>query len=205
MIQNVELISEGGEKMTLQGIGEIKGKNIILSTQQDIEKILKSKNPDLASLSVEKVLPQSIRIIVRAYQPVAYYKLASSTYIIFASNGSVLRYEYEQPENMGEIRYYQPITKTDFTLGSQIRLRDVIFATQLADIYIKQGFKEFSIDIQDTHLVISELGNSIIKADSEANISRQLSSIKRIIYILQRGGEKARTVDVRFEKLIIEE
>lgn len=205
MIQKIDLVNENGEHTILQGVSEIKGRNILLTTQEDIEKILKDKNPDLASVSVEKQLPQTIRVVVQSHQSVAYYKLSQTRYLLFAPNGSVLRYVYEKPENIGEILYYQPITKTDFTLGSQIRLRDVVFAAQLADIYKKQGFKDFRIDIQDTHLVISELGNAIIKADSGTNIAKQLSSIQRVLYILQRGGEKARTVDVRFEKIIIEQ
>lgn len=205
MIQKVEFINESGGSSSLQGIEEIQGKNLILMTQEKIEQLLLKRNPGLASIVAQRIFPQTIRIIVKTQDPVAFFMLSPTRYLLFAPNGTVLRYQYERPEKLGEITYYQVVTKNDYDIGSPIRLRDMRFAVQLADAYTKHGFTDFLIQIQDTHLIESTLGNATIRASSESDATKQLSSIERVLYMLQRGGQKIQVVDVRFEKMIIEQ
>ena len=105
---------------------------------------------------------------------------------------------------MGEILYYQSVSPGEYALGKPMGSRDIRFAAQIAGVLKKYGFSKFTITIQDSHLITGEVGDFSIKAASDSDNPNQLSSLDQLLRIVQKGGEKITSVDVRFDKIIIE-
>jgi hypothetical protein len=82
--------------------------------------------------------------------------------------------------------------------------RDVRFAARIGGLLVKYGMTKYVITIQDSHLITAQVGDFVIKAASDSDETKQLASLDQIIRIIQKGGEKIKSVDVRFEKIIVE-
>lgn len=207
MITKVEITDMNGYQISdwhIEGLEKVRGKNIVFMTSAQIEKTIRDSNPSIGSMRVNIVYPQTVELLIRIQEPVAYFTYDSTRFFLLSKDGTLLKYEYERPKDLGEIVYYQAVSPGEYSLGRPMGSRDIRFAAEIAGILYKYGLKQFVITINDSHLILGEVGNLTIRAASDSDISRQLSSLDQIVRISQKGGETIKSVDVRFEKIIIE-
>ncbi len=188
----------------MEGLEKIKGRNILFMSPDIIERIVRDSNPSIGSMQVNILYPQTIELLVRLQEPVAYFTYDSTRFFLLSKEGTLLKYEYERPKNLGEILYYQAVTPGEYALGKPMGSRDIRFAAEIAGILNKYGFDTFVITVNDSHLILGEVGNLTIRAASDSDLTRQLSSLDQVVRISQKGGETIKSVDVRFDKIIIE-
>ena len=207
MISKVEIKDMNGFPMQswhMEGIEKVRGHNMLLMSTNTIEQSIRVSNPAIHSIRAMKIYPQTVELLVRLQEPVAFFTYSDTRYFLLSADGTLLNYAYERPSEMGEILYYQSVSPGEYTLGKPMGSRDIRFAAQIAGIVKKYGFSKFTISIQDSHLINGEVADFSIKAASDSDNPKQLSSLDQLLRIMQKGGEKIKSVDVRFEKIIIE-
>jgi cell division septal protein FtsQ len=192
------------QNWNLAGLDQIQGANMVLTLSSSIEKIVLNANPAVETVRVSKQFPQSIDIFIRLQKPIGFFRYSSVRYFILAGDGTLLQFSYERPEGLGEIRYYQSVSPGEYALGKPMGSRDVRFAARIGGLLVKYGMTKYVITIQDSHLITAQVGDFVIKAASDSDETKQLASLDQIIRIIQKGGEKIKSVDVRFEKIIVE-
>lgn len=207
MINRIQLKDTNGIPMQnwyLEGLEMVYGKNMLTTTSTFIEETIRVANPAVEAVIVHKIYPQTIDVLIRLQKPIGYFRYSPTRYFMLSADGTLLKYEYEKPSNLGEIRYYQSVSPGEYALGRPMGSRDIRFAAQIAGILQKHNLKEFEISIQDSHLILCEVAGITIKTASDSDNARQLASLDQLLRITQKGGEKIKGVDVRFEKIIIE-
>jgi len=207
MINTIHLKDLNGISMQnwyLEGLETIYGKSMLTTSSPSLEEVIRTANPAVESVTVRKVYPQTIDVLIRLQKPIGYFRYSPTRYFMLSSDGTLLKYEYEKPSNLGEIRYYQSVSPGEYALGKPMGSRDIRFAAQIAGILQKHNLKEYEISIQDSHLILCEVAGITIKTASDSDTARQLASLDQLLRITQKGGEKIKGVDVRFEKIIIE-
>jgi len=203
-IQSVEVSNTQGQQLDIRGSEYFQKKNLILLNSQTIYSVLKAQNPDLLSVVSIKQYPQTLRLIIEKYQSVAYLTLSPTRYLLLASDGTLNGFAYDRPTNIGEIIYYQSLTTGDYTIGNKLGQIDIQFATKIAELAQLYGHSKFIINIMDAHLILCNLEDVSIISSSEANPEKQLIMIKQVMELIRNGSQKIKSVDVRFEKMIIE-
>lgn len=186
-----------------EGINEIRDNNILLLSEQTIEEMVLRVNPAVETVRVVKMLPQTVELIVKFQKPVVYLTQSSTRYFVLSSDGTLLDFAYEKPEDLGEIRYYQAISPGEYARGKPLGSRDVRFAAELGGIFHTYGYRAFLITIEDSHLVRCLVDDMMFLAASDSDKSKQLASVSQLLKIVQKGGERFKSADVRFEKIII--
>lgn len=207
MISKVEIKDNNGlplQSWNMEGIEKVYGENILLFSTESIEHSIRLSNPSIRSIQVKKSYPQTVELLVRLQEPVGYFTYSNTRYFLLSADGTLLNFAYERPDDMGEILYYQSVSPGEYTLGKPMGSRDIRFASQIAGVLRKYGFSKFTITIQDSHLITAEVDDFSIKAASDSDNPNQLSSLDQLLRIVQKGGEKIKSVDVRFDKIIIE-
>ncbi len=207
MITKVEIKDMNGISMLtwqMEGIEKVRGNNMIFMSSDSIEQSIRVSNPSIHSIRVKKNYPQTVELLVRLQEPVGYFTYSNTRYFLLSADGTLLNFAYERPNDMGEILYYQSVSPGEYALGKPMGSRDIRFAAQIAGVLKKYGFSKFTITIQDSHLITGEVGDFSIKAASDSDNPNQLSSLDQLLRIVQKGGEKITSVDVRFDKIIIE-
>lgn len=207
MITQIEVNDKNGQRVRdvhLLGLESVRGKNMFLTSDEEIESTVRSANPSIETVQAYKQFPQTVSLVIRFQKPSAFLSAGKTRFYELASDGTILQYLYERPENLGEIRYYQSLAPTDLVLGKPVGSRDVQFAAGIGAILQKHGFSESIIEIHDTRLILVNTGDFSIKAAAESDMQKQLNSLDQLLRIIQKGGEKIKSADIRFDKIIIE-
>lgn len=206
MITKVVLKDESGRAMndwSWEGAHEIRNNNILLLSESAIEQIVTRTNPAIASVWVVKLFPQTVELVIRLQKPVVYLTQSATRYFILSSEGVVLDFAYEKPRDMGEIRYYQAISPGEYARGKPLGSRDVRFASRLGGVFHKFGYRDFQISVEDSHVVRCTVEDMVFMAASDSDHDKQVSAIHQLLLIVQKAGERFKSADVRFEKIII--
>ena len=204
MIHVVQPVDTYGNPLAIKGTEELKGKNLLLISEREVRELLTQANPTLKKLQIVKIYPQTIRLVAQVNIPVAYYAISESTYVLLSQDATPLAYVYEKPKDMGEITYYQKLTNGEYQLGRPIQLTDIIFAATVAGLIQESGYTDYSVAVEDTELIRILVGKVEIKAANKGNIKAQIASIQQVLRLIKTNGEQIRSVDVRFDRMILE-
>ena len=206
MITKVTVKDTNGRLMNdlyWEGVDEIKNRNIFIMSDSAIRDIILRENPAISDVRVVKQYPQSVDLIVQLRKPVAYLTQSVTRYFVLSSDGTMLDFAYEKPKDLGEIRYYQAISPGEYARGKPLGSRDVRFAAKLAGVFYQHGYRDFLISVEDSHLVRCRVNNMVYIAASDGDHDKQVTSVKKLLEIVQKGGERFRSADIRFDKIII--
>lgn len=206
LITKVEIKDSNGNPVNdwqWENVSEIRDHNILLLSESAAESKILRANPAIETVRVVKILPQSVELIVKFRKPVVYLTLSPTRYLLLSSDGTVLDFAYEKPEDLGEIRYYQSISPGEYARGKPLGSRDVRFAAGLAGIFHQYGYSDFLITIEDSHLMHCRVDTMEFIAASDSDHDKQMVSVTQLMKIVQKGGERFKSADVRFEKIII--
>lgn len=204
MVHQIQIENVQGEPLSVRGLETIKGANIFFLQEDKIFLSLKKQNPSLRSVHVIKIYPQTVKLRIETYEAVAYMSVSEDTYILLSGDATPLAYIYERPQDLGEITYYQKLTNGEYQLGKPIAFSDIVFACAIAELVRKNGYETYSISIKDTNLIQTYVHNVTIQSANKGDTKAQLTAIQQVLYLIKVSGETIKSVDVRFEKMILE-
>lgn len=204
MVHKIEVSNQMGKPVTLQGVEDILGKNMLLLSHQQFQKIILSSNPRVKDVTVEKVFPQTIRFHVVLADAVAFYKVTDETYVLVSQDGVVTGIQYEKPEVSGEIVYYQQVMHGEYNLGKPMPFLDFRFAAGLASHVTRFTSEPYKIIVTDSDQLDIILSETVIRASYDDNPTRQLNALADVLKMIRSGAQRIKFVDLRFDKLIIE-
>lgn len=204
-IKEVFLVDYTGKSAPLRGAQKLKG-DFLYKSDSYFKKTFDKAEVTLEAQEIRRLYPGVIQIVVKNIPPVVYLE-NNGSYVIFSERAKVLERQDEIPKALGEIKIPTTYVAKPLRAGESIDFREVIFATRVAKIIKNNAISAFRIEIVDSNLIICTLPttNTTIKFSSNLNMEQSLERLNDFLEKLYTSGKTIRTLDLRFEKAIIEE
>lgn len=198
----VKKIKIVGSKINIFGLKEITGKNIIFTSEEKIEKILKDKNPSINSVLIEKKYPDTLVLTITLYQPIGEL-VVEGGYFQLAEDGKIVAKSKKENRKITKINFYQKLNYQSYSQGERISLKEILdglfFLKSLSDIEIKID----SLDINGINMIVCKLENRKIIFSIEKEKELQVFQVKEIIRRFKIEGKNYKEIDLRFDKPVI--
>lgn len=197
------IVIEGLKKNeALVGLNDFASQSLIVLSEKKVEKDVKAKNPQVKTVSLQKIYPQTIKIRLNLYEPVAAVT-ANYGYFYLSEDGRILGKNREKNTNLPVINYYQKIDYYSYPVGDWIRYKDILIALNfLKNPFIEEA-KVDSIDINGNNVILFNLNEKKIYFSTEKEVEIQNYEIEQIIRQFKVEGKEFKSLDLRFDKPII--
>lgn len=200
---NVQKITIKGENTgKLRGLNMYYQKNLLFLRTENIEKSLLANNPELLSVSVEKVFPNSL-IITVIFQPVQAMIEMSGGYAYLSEDGKIIRKSREKNDIFPLIYYYQKLNYSYVSAGDDLKYIDIISTLHFIKKNSELGLKTDSVDISGLDMLLFTIGDKKIFFTTEKEIKIQDYELEQIIKQFKIEGKEFKNLDLRFEKPIV--
>ena len=94
VLQIKTITIQSTEESQLLGLEEIKGRNMLLSSEKEIQSLLLFKNPAINTIEVEKEYPDILRLKISYLQPFVQFQ-TNSNYLILGKSGKIIEKKKE--------------------------------------------------------------------------------------------------------------
>lgn len=200
-VTQIQVASETGP-LTLIGIEEFNGKNILLFSEDTVKNTIYENNPLIKKVSVEKVLPGKLVIKIEENQPLAYL-VVDRGYFVLADDGRILEKNKDIQGKKPVINYYQKLTYSSYQAGDRVDLKDIRTALHFTQNVEGLGLPVVSIDINGFDMIRLQLENKMILFTTEKDIRAQDYQLDTLIRQFKVEGRNFKTLDLRFDKPIV--
>lgn len=197
----IEVVSEG-QKLTLIGLDEFNGKNILFFSEDDVRRVIYDNNPLIKKVGVEKVLPNKLVVKIEENQPLTYL-LVDRGYFVLADDGRIIEKITDITGKKPVINYYQKLTYSSYQAGDKIDLKDIVTALHFTKDVEGLGLPVLSIDINGFDMIRLQLENKMILFTTEKDIRAQDYQLDTLIRQFKVEGRNFKTLDLRFDKPIV--
>ena len=201
LIKKIEVISK--EKNNLLGAKEYINKDLLLVSGKNIASILKQKNPLIKDIVVKKKLPNSLILILEMYEPLADI-ITSNGYFRISEDGRILLKLKNYDKFYPLITYYQKLNYYSYSSGDFIKLKDIITSLYFLKFLQNSFLVIDSVDIKDKDMLVFNLENKKIILTNNKEIGLQEYTLDEILKSLRVTGKSFKTIDLRFNKPVIE-
>jgi cell division septal protein FtsQ len=203
-IQKIIVIKDTSTDLPLKNTNQLIGQSMILQSVQSMQEDLKKSNPDISSISVSKVFPQTLTIRVHPARTVLSVYVSDSQYILLDSEAKVVKIVFEPVPDLPILTYYQKLVSTDYEIGSRIAYSDIRASAQIATVLLKYGNTDFAIQIDDTARIDVKWKETHLILSNKSDIVRQIAALDEFMRVLTRTTEQYKKVDFRFDRVITE-
>jgi cell division septal protein FtsQ len=201
-IKNIEVI--GVKRIDdVKGIYAWNSKNILLFSEEELEKTISDRNPNVKSVTVIKKYPKTIQCVVEEYKPFASF-LVNQGYFVLSSDGRILQKVKEKPGNLPLITYYQKLNYTTWQSGDRIEYQDLLTALYFLEQTSGLGLAVNTIDINGLNMIALQLQDQKILFTTEKDRDVQEYQLKTIIRQFRISGKNFTVLDLRFDKPVIQ-
>ena len=199
------MVDYTGKSAPQSGAHKLKG-DFLFKNDSYFKKTIDEAEVKLEAQEINRQYPGTLQVIIKNIPPVAYLE-NNGSYVVFSEKAKVLERYDEIPKALGEIKIPTTYIAKPLRVGESIDFREVIFATRVAKIIKNNAISAFRIEIFDSNLIICTLPttNMVIKFSSNLNTEQSLARLSDFLEKLYTSGKTIRTLDLRFEKAIIEE
>lgn len=187
----------------LRGLSSYYNQNLVFISTKKIEQTLLDENPQIRSISIQKIFPNSLRIFV-TQQPILAQLEMNYGYVYLSGNGRVVQKARTLKENFPLIRYYQKMNYAAVSPGDELQYKEVVTSLHFVKKLSELGFKTITIDISGPDMLLFSLDDKKIYFTIEKDISIQEYELEQIIKQFRIEGKEFKNLDVRFEKPIIQ-
>lgn len=200
-VKHIYLSGEKGSNF--KGAELFEGKNLLLTTAQMITNTVYENNPEIKTLKIEKKFPDSLYLQLSYRNPITYIDVDRGLFQI-DEDGKILMKIKKRPVNYPVINYYQKLNYDSYEIGDYLSYKDIktalFFLVKLSDL----GFTVESIDINGLSMLVFKLKDNKIVFSVEKDHSIQEYQLAVILKQFKIEGKKFKSIDLRFEKPIIE-
>lgn len=201
-IKKVEIVSEE-KTVTVNGINNLLNKNIFIIQENNLEKILLELNPGFDKIKVKKTYPDKLILSVELARPIAAVK-TNDGFFILSEKGQIVAKKKEIEQKLTLINYYQKFDYSSYHLGDSLNFKDIIYGLFFLKKATEVEINIDTIDIGGFNMIGLNSEERKYLFTTEKPISIQKNNFLTIIKRLKIEGKNYKTLDLRFDKPIIE-
>jgi hypothetical protein len=186
----------------ISGLGDYKGKNIILLSEKDIAKKIKEKNPLLKKVVVEKKYPETLSITIDFYEGEAELNVGTGFFVL-SEDGRILSKNKKRAGTETLVNFYQKLNYYSYSSGDYLNINDINDAVYYIKLLENLGLSVDNLDIKDRDMLLCNIGEKTIIFTTSKSRERQKYELSQIIREFKITGTDYKSIDLRFEKPII--
>lgn len=196
-----EVIVEGSEK--INGLSIFSNKIIFFIDENSYTKKIKAANPDLKEVTIVKIKPNRIKLILAKEEPTAVLS-TDSGYLVLSPSGVVLQRTKNSIPQLPEIRFYQKIYFQTFPLGAKVDYHEILITLFLLNKFNYLGMIVETVDISSQDMLIFKLGEKkYIFTSREKDKELQYQEFKTVLKKLNSEKVDYELIDFRFDQPVI--
>lgn len=200
-IRNIAVQGYAGST-PIRGLSSYAQKNLLLVSSKNIEKMLIEENPQIRSVSVKKLLPNSLVITIEGQSFIAVFAM-NDGYAYLSEEGKIIEKSKEKREGLPLIRYYQKMNYATYNSGDAIGYTDILTALHFLKTISDLGLQTDTVDINGLDMLLFTVGEKKLFFTTEKSKETQNYELKQIIKQFKIEGKDFKSMDLRFEKPII--
>ncbi len=202
LVQQV-IINQTNTNLRLQGIGGMNGTNLLLLNSMELEEHIYKSNSYIKSVSVSKKYPSTVAISVSLYQPTAKLEV-SEGYFILSSDGRILKKTKGTSDGLTVLHYYEKLSYDGYQSGGKVSFKDIKASLDFLQKARDIGLSINSIDIHGFNMIALNTEKQKILFSLDKSQRDQLYQFERVIHQLKIQGKQFKVLDLRFERVVIE-
>lgn len=197
------IVVASSQPLQLHGLTEIKQKNIVFLSENEVVQTIKKANPYVRTVSMDKQYPDTVILTVQLYTPLAALNVQDGIYIL-SSDGTLLERTKTKPSSgLPLITFYQKFPYTSYYPAQQIQLKEITTALFFVTALKEAGLPCDSIDIKSLDMIVCNVRNKTILFTSQKDTNVQKYELQTIIREFKIEGKDFRSLDVRFDKPVV--
>lgn len=200
-VKKVEVMSE--KLKDLRSFNNIFiGKNILFLNDKKVKENILESNAQVRSVSIEKLLPHTVRIRVELDSPIAAL-IVDQGFFELSDNGKIIKKSRIYNNDIPKINYYQKLNYSSFIPGDYVGYNEIktalVFLKKLDEL--KLGIA--NVDINGLNMIRLNLKSAVILTTTEKDVRIQIYQLEKIIRQFRIEGKEFETLDLRFNKPVI--
>lgn len=203
----VRTIEFSGPKVnpSIRGFDFVYGEYLPLVKDVELQHKIVQTNPQIENIQIQKNYPNTIVIRYQKASPMVVLRSGDLFYTL-SEEGKVLSISTEYHGALPVISYYQQYYRGQISYGSHIGSQDVLLAVRTMRLLSGLGFKVKEVAIESFYMIRLVLSDSReIYVSTEKNIDKQEYQIRAVLKKFKVDGTSFRTLDVRFDKPVIQQ
>lgn len=187
----------------ITGIEAIKDSNLLILSTKTLEKKIIDNNPFVKKVIINKIFPRTVEIVIESYRPLACLEVGRG-YLVLATNGRILYQTEKELNNLPIIYYYQKLNDFSFSIGEMIGYKEINTVLLFLKKADELGLKINTVDIANLNMIGLNIGDKKILLTAEKDFGEQAYQLEMIIRQFKIQGKDFKTIDLRFNKPVIE-
>lgn len=186
-----------------RGTENLRTKNLLFTSEKEIVQILTLSNPSLEDIQVTKQFPNTLNIYTKARLTIAALEVDDGYFFLSEEGiitGKIKKNEHKHPL----IHYYQKFSYSTLQTGGTITYRDILLALHFLEKSSTLGLVVDAIDINGLNMILLHIGQKKIIFTTEKKKELQDYQLEEIIKKFRIEGKDFKTLDLRFEKPVVE-
>lgn len=186
----------------MNGIDALSKKNIFFISIPETEKNLYKNNPDIQSVKVIKIYPQTLHITVQKAIPVAQLAVANGFFMLTKDNRIIAKRRDKIP-HVPILSYYQKLHFHEYETGELLTKKDILLSVFFIHRFMQTGIVVNHVDIASLNMIVlfADDKKYLFTVDKEKD--EQFDAFDRIYQHMKVEGVEYNSLDMRFEKPII--
>lgn len=186
----------------INGVDTLSKKNIFFISIPETEKNLYKNNPDIQSVQVVKIYPQTLYIAVQKAHPVAQLVVANGFFLL-TKEGRIIAKQRDQTPHVPIVSYYQKLHLHEHEIGEILTQKDILLSVFFIHRFAQAGIVVAHVDIASVNMIVlfADDKKYLFTADKEKD--EQFEIFNTIYTHMKIEGVEYRSLDMRFEKPII--
>lgn len=202
-IFRVKTISIIGDKeIQLLGLDVLRSKNLILLQSEKEAEIIRQQNPAIKHVTIQKIFPSTIKLLIAQYDPYAVLE-GNSKFMIISQDGRILKKQNDLMYSIPRIHYYQKLNENLFRVGDTVNYKDMIIALKIITFLKDLGLNIDTVDITGFDVLVCKVQEKEYIFSIEKSVDRSRYEVEQIIKKYRIEGKNYRKIDVRFDKPVI--
>lgn len=184
------------------GIENIRNSNLLFFPSDKIIEIILANNPQIESVIINKVFPNTVILKITNSKPLAYFKL-NQGYATVDEKGKVLSKNANKSEDLPVINYYQQFDYSQLNIGSTLNYIDLTTSLFLLKKTSELDTIIDSIDINGLSMIVFNLKGKQIFFTSDKPKETQSYQLETLIRQFKIEAKDFKVLDLRFEKPVV--
>ncbi|MEO6508500.1 MAG: FtsQ-type POTRA domain-containing protein [Patescibacteria group bacterium] len=195
-------INKGSSSMGLKGLNIFSNTNLLLLDEKKSANLIYKENSYIKDITVKKQLPSTVQIAVRFFQPSAQIEVSEGNFIL-SSNARILKKTKDIDRSLPMIHYYQKLSYNGYKAGDLIPFKDIRASLAFFEKAKDLGLTINRIDINGFNMIALSTENQKVTFSLEKSEKDQLYQFERVVHQFKIQGKEFKTLDLRFERVII--
>lgn len=186
----------------IDGLSDLKSRNILFLNLQTEQKKLSTINPNLKQIEIVKIYPNKLLIRAKKNKEIAQLQVGEGFFYL-SQDGHILIKKREKNKDMPVIYYYQKLNYNNFSTGDKIGRVDIEYALFFIERFADLGFSTLSVDITSLNMLILNSSQKKFYLTTDKSRESQYLDLKNIVQRFKMEGVSYESVDLRFDKPIV--